>query len=197
MDNLAIQSSLFKDDINSRFLGWASFPAKGYLRIIKAGIGEKEFITEIITQLALHGSFNIIAGNEWLPDRDTLYRSIRRYTVKVQEVLERPKAMRPMTCLQLLDLLVEVSEQNKPILILDFLYHFYNADVDLDLRERIIKQCCEHLRNISLCSPTIVFVKETSTDKYHQFFPILASVADEITYIAHFPVLEESSQLFF
>ncbi|MBL8049633.1 MAG: hypothetical protein JNM46_00285 [Anaerolineales bacterium] len=177
MDNLFAQSQ-FLNNSNQILhpIDWT----RSCLQVVKTIGEEHESITEIITQLALHGSFNIIAGDEWLPDRDTLFRSVRRYTTKVDEILDRPKTMRPMTCLQLLDLLVEVSKQNKPILILNFLYHFYNGDVDLSLRNRVIKQCCEQLKIISLSNPIVVLVPTLSIDAYHQFFPILASFADEV-----------------
>jgi hypothetical protein len=36
-------------------------------------------------------AYNLIAVDEWLPDRDTLYRSVRRYTLRIDETLHRPK----------------------------------------------------------------------------------------------------------
>jgi len=137
--------------------------------------------------LALRGSFNLIAGDEWLPDRDTLYRSTRRYTVKVKETLDRPKLVRPMTCLQMLDLLIEADKQNRPTLITNFLHHFYNNDLELSLRDRILEQCCQYARRLSLSNPVVVLIPRLFTEEYRRFFPVIASVADEII-----PVEEDS-----
>lgn len=152
----------------------------GHLLIVETAGKEREAITNLITQLALRGPFHLIAGDEWLPDRDTLYRSVRRFTVEVDEMLNHPILMRPMTCLQMLDLLMEADMQNKPMLILDFLHHFYNADVDLSLRDRILERCCQYTRRLSLSNSVVLLVPHLSTKEYKRFFPLLASIADEI-----------------
>ena len=164
----------------------------GHLQIVETDGKEHPMLTELIVQLALRGSFNLIAVDEWLPDRDTLYRSIRRHTLRIQEVMERPHIKRPMTCLQLKDLLLEADMQNRPVLISNFLYHFYNADVELSLRERILKRCCQYTRVLSRCNPVIVIVPRLSREEYTRFFPVLASVADEIIPIAEWSVIEAS-----
>ena len=158
---------------------------------------ESEVIIELITQLALRGSFNLIAGDEWLPDRDTLYRSVRRCTLAVEEVLDNPSLMRPMTCLQLLDLLMDADMQNKPTLILDFLHHFYNADVELSLRDRILEQCCQYTKRLALSNSVVVLVPRLSTNEYRRFFPLLASIANEIIPVKENPTAEAVQDLLF
>lgn len=85
-----------------------------------------------------------------------------------------------MTCLQLLDLLMEADMQDRPTLISNFLHHFYNADVELNLRDRILEKCCQYTKRLSLCNPVVVLVPRLSSEDYRRFFPILAAVADEI-----------------
>jgi hypothetical protein len=85
-----------------------------------------------------------------------------------------------MTCLQLLDLLQEADMQNRPTLILNFLYYFYNADVSLALRERVLEECCQYTKRLSLCNPVVVLVPRVDSEDYRRFFPVLAAVADEI-----------------
>jgi hypothetical protein len=158
---------------------------------------EREATTELIVQLALRGPYNLIAGDEWLPDRDILYRSVRRYTLKIEETLDNPKLKRPMTCLQLLDLLMEADMQNKPTLILNFFHHFYNSDVELSLRDRILRQCCQYAKRLSLCNPIVVLVPRLSTEEYDRFFPVLAAVADEIIPVAEYVAIEASQGTLF
>jgi hypothetical protein len=152
----------------------------GHLLIVETAGKEHEAVTDLITRLALRGPFHLIVGDEWLPDRDTLYRSVRRFTIEVEEILDHPILMRPMTCLQLLDLLMESDMQNKPTLILDFLHHFYNADVDLSLRDRVLEQCCQFTKRLSFSNSVVLLVPRLSTDEYKRFFPLLAAIADEI-----------------
>ena len=159
----------------------------GHLLVVETIGKERERITEIIAQLALLGSFNLIAGDEWLPDRDTLSRLVRRHTVKVTETLDKPRLRRPMTCLQMLDLLMEIDQGNAPTLITNFLYHFYNEDVELPLRDRVLEQCCHYTKRLSLSSPVVVIVPRLYTEDYKRFFPLLASIANEII-----PIQEEA-----
>jgi hypothetical protein len=176
---------------------WIKSCKLGFLQIVETDGKEHEMITELIVQLALRGPYNLIAVDEWLPDRDTLYRSVRRYTLRIDETLNRPKIKRPMTCLQLLDLLVAPDIQCRPTLILNFLHHFYNADVKLSLRDRILGQCCRYTRHLSLCHPVVVLVPRRSTEEYNRFFPVLAAVADEIVPIADCVVRGASQNTFF
>lgn len=160
---------------------WITSYRLGHLQIVETLGQERQTITRSIVQLALRGPYNLIAGDEWLPDRDTLYRETRRYTLRMEETLDNPKIKRPMTCLQLLDLLMEVDMENRPTLITNFLHHFYNEDVQLSLRDRILEQCCKYTKRLSLSNPVTVLVPRLSTkEEYKRFFPILASLADEI-----------------
>jgi hypothetical protein len=196
MDNSLSQWSLPVRDNHPFRAHWVSTCQLGRLLLVETVGKERETITDLIVQLALHGPYNLIAGDEWFPDRDTLYRSIRRHTLKLQETLDRPSLVRPMTCLQLLDLLMEADRQNRPTLITNFLHHFYNADVELSLRDRILEQCCQYARRLSFSNPVVVLVPHLSTDEYRRFFPILASIADEIIPIEGNPVPKDSQVCF-
>src|SRR3970040_725152 len=100
----------------------------GQLLLVKTPDRAPESITELIVQWTLRGPFYLIAAGEWLPNHDELRYSIYRYTSAFDNVLGNLTLSRPFTCLQLLDLLMEAGEQNRPILILDFLHLFYDAD---------------------------------------------------------------------
>lgn len=152
----------------------------GHLLLVETAGRERDRITELVVQLALRGPFNLIAGDQWLPDRDTLTRSVRRYTLKVEETLDNPRIRRPMTCLQLLDLLIEADRGNRPTLITNFLHHFYNGDVELSLHDRILEQCCQYTKRLSLSNSVVVLVPCLNTQEYRRFFPLLASIANEI-----------------
>jgi len=168
-----------------------------HLLVMETAGKEHAALIELIIQLALRGPFNLIAGDEWLPDRDTLYRAVRRHSLKVEETLNHPRLMRPMTCLQLLDLLMETDMQNKPILILDFLHHFHNSDVELSLRDRTLEQSCQYVKRLSFSNSVVVCVLRRPTEEYRRFFPILASVADELILVEEDSITEDTQGLLF
>jgi len=188
--SIILQSLQKVEDISSSCTAhWLEPYRLGHLLLVET-IGKKyDRITQAIVQLALQGPFNLIAGDEWLPDRDTLTRSVRRYTVRVTETLDNPRLGRPMTCLQLLDLLMEADKGNRPTLLTNFLHHFYNVDVELSLRDRVLEQCCQYTKRLSFSNPVVVLVPRLFTEEYNRFFPLLASIANEII-----PVEEETIQ---
>lgn len=198
MDNSFMQWPLpMRGSHPFRAAHWINTYRFGHLLLVETASRESEMIAEVITQLALRGPFNLVAGDEWLPDRDTLYRLVRRYTLAVEETLEHPNLTRPMTCLQMLDLLMEADLQNKPTLILNFLHHFYNADVELSLRDRVLEQCCQYTKRLALSNPVVVLVPRLSTTEYQRFFPLLASVADEIIPVKENPTSNVIQNLLF
>ena len=197
MNNSSIDWSLPARGNHSFRAHWITKYQLGHLQIVETLGKEREMITKQIVQLALRGAYNLIAVDEWLPDRDTLYREVRRYTLKIEETLANPSIKRPMTCFQLLDLLMEADMQNRPTLISNFLHHFYNADVELFLRDRILEKCCQYTKWLSFCNPIVVLVPCLASDEYRRFFPILAALADEIITVEERVEIKTSQVSFF
>lgn len=199
MTNLIMQKSLqvINGDNPVQVAHWMNIRQLGNLLLVETVGQEHEVVTELIIQLALRGSFNLVAGDEWLPDRDTLYRSVRRFTVKVTETLDHPNIKRPMTCLQMVDLLMEADMQNKPTLILNFLYHFYNVDFELSLRDRKLEQCSQYLKSLSLSNSVVILVPRLFTEDYQRFFPILTAIATEIISVEETIAITASQDVLF
>jgi hypothetical protein len=128
----------------------------------------------------LRGPFYFIAAGEWLPNHDELRYSVFRYTTAFDDALENLTLSRPFTCLQFLDLLMAADEQNKPILILDYLHLFYDADVDLALRYSTLDKCCHYTRSLSFTHLVAMIVPTLVADDYRRFFPFVASMATSI-----------------
>jgi hypothetical protein len=157
-----------------------SFSSKGKLTL---GILHEKYhgeLTEFIARLALRGPYHLIVGGEWLPDQDRLRRAVRRHTTAVAEVLEHLTLGRPSTCLQLRDQLEKAATQSCPVFILNLLHHFYDPDVDLSLRQRVLEDCCKSLLILSISRPVLVLVRAMPVDEYQEFLSSLTSIADEI-----------------
>ena len=152
----------------------------GQLLLIKTPGSQHEKITELLAEWVLRGPFYLIAAGEWMPAHDDLRYAVYRHTVNFDKALDRLILSRPFTCLQLLDLLIEADQQNKPVLILDFLHLFYDADVDLSLRESTLDGCCQYAKRLSCSNPVVVQVPTLNVEEYRRFFPFIASIADEM-----------------
>jgi len=141
---------------------------------------QQKGLTELIARFALRGHFHFVVGGEWLPDQDSLHRAIRWYTTAVEETLDHPILGRPSNCLQLRDQLMQADSQPHPILVLDFLHHFFDPDVDISLRRRVLEQCCRCVKQLSATRSVFVLVRNVDSEEYQDFFPMLADIADEI-----------------
>jgi hypothetical protein len=171
-------------------LALQSLRRAGQLRLIETNGRQSEGVTELFATLAVRGSFQAIAGGEWIPTY-ALVQSVRRKTTEVQQALGRVRLTRPFTCYQVLDLLEDIRPEHDPILILDFLHHFYNPDIQPLVRRRVLEQCCKHLQRLALLRPLIVLVERLHTDEYQQFFPLVAASADEVLRLADMPAVED------
>ena len=171
-------------ELASNSLQLVSQPAR--LRLIEIAGRQSEGITELFATLALRGPFYAIAGGEWIPTY-ALVQSVRRRTTEVQQVLGRVRLARPFTCYQLLDLLEDIRPERDPVLVLDFLHHFYNPDIQPPVRQRVLEQCCKHLQRLALLRPLIVFVERLPTEEYRQFLPRVAAAADEVLKLDEMP----------
>lgn len=171
---------------------WLVPHRQGQLLLVKTADRAREAITELIAQWILRSPFYLIAAGEWLPDHDELRYSLYRHTAAFDSVLDTLILSRPFTCLQLLDLLMEAEGQHKPVLILDFLHLFYDADVDLSLRYFTLEKCCQYTKRLSFSSPVAMIVPNLEIEDYRRFFPFVASIADEIMETAESPSLVAS-----
>ena len=152
----------------------------GQLLLLETNGRERENVVELISQWVLRGSFFLIAAGDWFVDHDDVRYAVFRYTNDFDEILDRLRLVRARTCFQLLDLLIEVDQGNKSILILDPLHHFFNADVELSVRDRVLAQCSQLMKSLSLSNYVALLVPKVDIEDHKRFFPLLAAIADEI-----------------
>ena len=92
---------------------------------------------------------------------------------------------------------MESNKENKSVLILDPLHHFFNSDVKLSVRDRVLRECCEFIKRLSLSSPVALLVPKLDIEDYERFFPILEVVADEIIPVNEVSEIEPSQKSLF
>ncbi len=181
-------------DLAAQSVMLVSQPAR--LRLIEIRGRQSEGITELFASMAMRGSFYAIAGGEWLPTY-ALVQSIRRRTPQVKEVLGRVRLARPFTCYQVLDLLEDIRPERDPIVVLDFLHHFYNPDIQPGVRKRVLEQSCRQLQRLALSRSLLVFVEQMQTEEYGSYFPLVAAIADDILQTDHVPDPEDGQLTLF
>jgi hypothetical protein len=182
MDNLFMQW-MFRIQVTHPFRAahWIKPAEYSQLLLLETNAKERKNIIELITQWVLRDSFFIIITGDWFVDHDDLRYSLFKYTNDFDGLLDRHlRLARARTCFQLLDLLKEVDNENRPILILDPLHHFYNEDVEISVRDDILDHCCQLIKRLSLRNPIALLVPKSVSEDYKRFFPILAAVTDEV-----------------
>ena len=138
----------------------------------------REQVSELIANMALHGPLYVLAGSEWLPAYGVA-RSLRRKTPQLKSILNDVRMARAFTCYQFFDLLANALPDREPMLILNLLHTFYNPDVPLSVRFRLLRQSCVQLQKLSLYKPIVILIEESPAVEYGQFLPLLTSIADE------------------
>jgi hypothetical protein len=136
-------------------------------------------ITELIAKLILNGPLFVVSASEWLPAYE-LTQILRKNTLAMKETLDHLFTVRASTCYRLLDSLANIPSNGEPILVIDFLHTFYDADIPLRVRLYKLRECCRHLKRLALYRPVVVMTQAVQTEEYEKFSPALGSVADKI-----------------
>ena len=147
--------------------------------------------TDLIANLILNGPLFVISGDEWLP-AFALPRIIRGRTTEIKAVTSRLYTARASTCYRLFDSLANTASKGEPILVMDFLHTFYDADIPLRVRFFKLRECCRELKRLAFYRPVIVMTQEMGGEDYEKFSPALHSVADKTLSLE--PELEQISQ---
>ena len=139
----------------------------------------RENKTNLIGNLIINGPLFIVSGDEWLPSF-LLPRIIRGHTTAVKMIMDRLRTVRASTCYRLWDSLANTPSKGEPILVMDFLHTFYDADIQLRTRLFRLRECCRELKRLALYRPVIVITQEMEGEDYEKFIPALSPIADKI-----------------
>jgi hypothetical protein len=134
--------------------------------------------TDLICSLILTKPLFIVSGDEWLPAFE-LPQRLREHTSDIKAVLDRLHAARASTCYRLLDVLATIPSQGEPVLVLEFLDTFYDADIPLRTRLFCLRECCRELKRLAFYRPVIVMIQEHAAEEYEKFIPALLPLADQ------------------
>jgi len=161
------------------------------LTLLLTGDRARNSKTDLIANLILSGPLFVLSGDEWLPSF-LLPRMIRGRTTQIQEIMRRLYTVRASTCYRLLDSLANIPLKGEPILVLEFLYTFYDSDIPLRVRFFKLRECCRELKRLAFYRPVIVMTQEMRAEDFEKFIPALRSVADRTLTLE--PEIEQVSQ---
>lgn len=147
--------------------------------------------TDLIANLILNGPLFIVSGDEWLPAFE-LPHIIRRRTTEVKAILNRLYSVRASTCYRLFDSLANIPSKGEPVLVMDFLHTFYDADIPLRTRLFRLRECCRELKRLAFHRPVIVMMQERECEDYEKFIPALFPITDKTFHLE--PELEQIKQ---
>jgi hypothetical protein len=147
--------------------------------------------TDLIARLILSSPLFVLSGDEWLPSFG-LARVVRAHTTEIRQVMNRLYTARASTCHRLFDSLASLPSKGEPILVLDFLHTFYDADVPLRARLLQLRECCRELKRLAFYRPIIVMTQEMAAEDYEKCIPALYSISDTIVSLD--PELEQIKQ---
>jgi hypothetical protein len=134
--------------------------------------------TDLIANLILNGPLFVLSGDEWLPSF-VLPRILRERTTEIKAITSRLHSVRASTCYRLFDSLATIPSKGEPILVMDFLNTFYDADIPLRTRLFRLRECCRELKRLAFYRPVIVMTQEREGEDYEKFTPALFPLIDK------------------
>jgi hypothetical protein len=140
---------------------------------------QRQMMTLLATRLALTDRVRLVdAGNCF--DGYGLARQLRQQTSCWQEALERVSVARAFTCYQVETLLTESVSNFSPVLVLNLLDTFYDENVKLQERLRLLKVSLGELRRLHRTASVAVSTCIPTPDQPGELLEMLASAAGQV-----------------
>jgi hypothetical protein len=139
----------------------------------------RRLMTALTVRLALAGTVRLLdAGNSF--DGYGLARLLRQQTMGWKAALERVSVARAFTCYQVEALLADAISEVSPVLVLDLLDTFYDENVRLPERLRLLQVSLTHLRRLSQAASVAVSACLPKRDQTGELLEMLADAAGQV-----------------
>jgi hypothetical protein len=135
------------------------YPGKLYLVQVTRPL-RRHIINATIARLALRGTLRVLDGGNRF-DAHGIARALRLHTHHLKAALERIQVRRAFTCYQVITLLADTPLSTTPTLVLDMLTTFYDENVSLPERQRLLEICLGEL--VRLRQRAVVLVTAAAT----------------------------------
>lgn len=140
---------------------------------------QRQMMTILAARLALTGRVRLVdAGNCF--DGYGLARQLRQQTSYWQAALERVSVARAFTCYQVETLLTESVSDFSPLLVLNLLDTFYDENVKLAERMRLLEVSLAELRRLCRAASVAVSASVPARDQPGELLEMLAGTAGQV-----------------
>ncbi len=139
---------------------------------------QRQMMTILTARLALTGRVRLVdAGNCF--DGYGLARQLRQQTSFWQQALERVSVARAFTCYQVETLLSESVSDFSPVLVLNLLDTFYDENVKLAERLRLLDVSLAELKRLCRAASVAVSTSLPTRDQPGELLEMLAAAAGQ------------------
>ena len=83
----------------------------------------------------------------------------------------------------MLDSLSNAASVGEPILVLDFVHAFHDADIPYAVRAFKLRKCYDELNRLAFYRSVIVMTQQMQGEEYERFSQVLCSAASKILYL--------------
>lgn len=139
----------------------------GQILAILAPHAGRSLMLEVAARFSLRGPVRVLDGGNHF-NAYIVARSIRRFTPDIDSALTGINLARAFTCYQMEALLSDAAQQayHQPLqsqppvtLVLDLLATFYDENVTMIERERLLALCRRHFKVLSTRSPLLISLR--------------------------------------
>jgi len=140
---------------------------------------QRQMMTLLTARLAVTGRVRLVdAGNCF--DGYGLARQLRQQTSFWQPALERVSVARAFTCYQVETLLTETAADFSPVLVLNLLDTFYDENVKLPERMRLLEVSLVQLRRLCRQAAVAVSASLPKPNQPGELLEVLAAAAGQV-----------------
>jgi hypothetical protein len=140
---------------------------------------QRQMMTVLTARLALTNRVRLVdAGNCF--DGYGLARQLRQRTSSWQAALDRVSVARAFTCYQVETLLTESVADFSPVLVLNLLDTFYDENVKLSERMRLLEVSLSELRRLCCSASVAVSASLPNRNQPGELLEILAGAAGQV-----------------
>lgn len=153
----------------------------GRLSVIVSPSQAAQLVLEMIARLALRAPVRVLDGGNRF-NAYTVARLLHQRTSQVETVLKRIRVARSFTCYQMAVLLENTPHDLRPTLVLNLLVNFYDENISLDERQRLLHDSINELRRLSRYAPVMVSARLPKPEQPErwEFIEVLESAADQV-----------------
>jgi hypothetical protein len=154
------------------------FPRQLHL-VLAPHRAQRQMMTVLTARLALTNRVRLVdAGNCF--DGYGLARQLRQRTSSWQAALDRVSVARAFTCYQVETLLTESVADFSPVLVLNLLDTFYDENVKLSERMRLLEVSLSELRRLCRSASVAVSASLPNRNQPGELLEILAGAAGQV-----------------